>query len=398
MRRRVRAALATVRLGVLRTWRRLRTVESRRTALAVAGVALAVALLVTVTGVAVGLASAGTVEAEGVDYWVVPESGGAESLALPAEGPQLGDVHETTAALREDDRVEYASPVAVQPLRIEDPETGAGQYVLAVGVVPPETERSVAGVDVGPLSSGEAVATPAVAEELGVAPGDRIVAGGTGSDDGALTVAAVDDANLRAGAGEVPGVVLPLSDLQRRAGLAAGDRADQLVVATSDPSVREDLEGLYPETRVVERDALVGRPPEGGDLSAALALAASIVAGGVATLFVATTAGLELAARRRELAVLDAVGVSAGTRALLAASETVALSLAGGVLGVALGWLGTGLLDRGVAWYLGRAGVAEVTPLVAAYGLAVALAVGLLAAPYPVVRAARTDALEAMGR
>lgn len=403
--RRARTARGTVGLAFRRVWRRLWTHQSRRTALAVAGVALAVGVTVVVAGVATGLQGSATVEAEGVDYWIVPEGGGTESLALTTEGPRLGSVHDVAAELRTEEGVEYATPVAIEPLRVGTTGSDESTYVLAVGVVPPEDDRSVAGIDVSALPSGSssgdgqrswqgaAILTPATADDLGVSEGATL---GTGGSDRRIEVVGTSERDLGAGVGQVPGVVLPLSDLQALTGLDEGDRADQIVVATSDPSVRDDLTGVYPRTKVVERGSIVGTGGQGSDVPAALTVAATVVAGGLGVLFVATTMGLELSAARRELAVLDAVGVSGATRALLVGVETVALTAFGGLLGVAVGWGGVALLNRGVDWYLGRPGVAELTPRVAGYGLALALVVGFLATPYPVVRAARTDPREVL--
>jgi len=95
--------------------------------------------------------------------------------------------------------------------------------------------------------------------------------------------------------------------------------------------------------------------------------------------------------RRYDLAVMRMLGAGRGRLMGLMLLEGAALSVAGGVLGVALGHLLTEVLGRA----LGQAKQAAVTGLAwnqAEWGLlALALAVGLAAALLPAWRAYRTD-------
>jgi putative ABC transport system permease protein len=128
-----------------------------------------------------------------------------------------------------------------------------------------------------------------------------------------------------------------------------------------------------------------------------MALAATIVAGGIGVAFVATMMGLELTAGRRELAVLGAVGFSRRSRALVVVSETVTVAVIGGALGVGLGAVATVAVNAGVASAIGVPSLATVTPAVAGYAFVVAVLVGLCAAPYPLYLTIRTDTVEALG-
>jgi len=166
-------------LGVRRVFGRLRGAAPGRMTVCILGVAVAVALLVVVTGVSLGLASSTTVESEDIDYWIVPDDNGAGSVPLESEGARLSQVHEVTAELTRDDRIDYASPVVLQPLQLTNPATGDREYVVAVGVIPTGDQRRVADMDISPLDteyshyadgtydgqwSGEFVASPAVTE------------------------------------------------------------------------------------------------------------------------------------------------------------------------------------------------------------------------------------------
>lgn len=403
---RLRRAMAVIGLGVRRVAGRLRGAAPGRMAVCIAGVAVAVALLVVVTSVSLGLAGSTTVESEDIDYWIVPDDGGAGSVPLESEGARLSQVHTITAALNADDRIAYASPIVLQPLRLENPSTGDYEYVVAVGVVPSGEQRQVAEMQIGPLPDGDPyyadggyngtwtgafVASPAVADRLTLSVNETAAVSGTHRS---LTLVGVTDHELTAGFGEVPAIVMPLAELQSLTGLAEADEADQILVSTTDPAVKSELTGIYPRTEVVSRAGLTNFQTTSTNLPLAMALAATVVAGGIGTAFVATMMGLELTAGRRELAVLGAVGFSRRMQALTVIAETVTVAVIGGVLGVSLGALATLAVNVGVTSIIGVQSLATLTPAVAGYGIVVAVLVGLSAAPYPLYLTLRTQILE----
>jgi putative ABC transport system permease protein len=376
----------------------------------IAGVAVAIGLLFVVTGISLGLAAGATVESEDIDYWIVPDESGSGSVPLEAEGARLSRVHEVTDRLRDDDRIDYVTPVALRPVRLENPRTGSGTYVIAVGVIPPDRPRRVADMDVSALDaeyahydggsydgewSGEIVVSPGVAADLGLERGD---AAGVARSDRPLTVAAVNDREMAAGFGEVPAIAMPLAELQSMTGLAASDEADQILVGTTDSSVASDLEAVYPGTEVVSRAGISGAEATPTNLPLAMALAAALVAGGIGVAFVATMMGLELTAGRRELAVLDAGGFSGRARSIVVVAETITVAVLGGIAGVALGLAATAAVNAGVASALGLPSLVRTPPWLAGYALAAAVLVGLCAAPYPLYLAANTDTLEELTR
>lgn len=404
-----RSVVGIVGLGVRRVVGRLTGPAPGRTVVCVLGVGLAVGVVVVVTGLSLGLAAGMTVDSEDVNYWIVPESGGTGWTPLAYEGTRLGDVHGVAASLRADEDVEFATPVAIQPLRLEHPETDDQQYVLAFGVVPRAGGQEIAGMDAAALDesypfyadgrydgrwTGELVVSPAVRDELGVATGDELRAG---EEERPLRVEDVAAANPQAGVGETPAAVMHLAELQALTDTAAGDQADQILVVTTS-NVRESLEGAYPETSVVTRAGVFTGSVTPTNLPLAVAVAAGIVALGVGVAFVATMMGLELTATRESLAVLDAVGFSRATVALVLVTETMTLTLLGGLLGVGIGTAGVAGLNAVLVRATEFPPVATFDPLLVGYGLAVAVAVGIVSVAYPVSIAWRTQPLEELTR
>lgn len=396
-------------MGVRRVVGRLHTGARGRTVVAVTGVALAVALLVVVTSLSAGLAGGATVQSEDIDYWIVPDESGAGSVPLNAEGAQLSEVHQISAQLRADPRIDYATPVAIAPIQLRHPTTNDRMYVLALGAIP-ESERHVAGFNTTPLVgtysdqangtyagswTGQVVISPAVAAELNVTPTDDIELSGSTRRG---TVTHVSDTNLNTGVGEVPAVVMPLAELQSITGQTESDTADQILVSTTDPTVRPLLTDIYPGTSVVSRTGLTGAATSTTSLPLAMALAATLVAGGIGVAFVATMMGLELTASRQELAILGAIGFSARVRILLVSIETVTIAVLGGLLGIGIGSGGVAGLNLVIAEFVGVTTLATLTPGIILYALAAAVAVGVLAVPYPLYLATQTNVLAALSR
>lgn len=387
-----------------------------RVTLAVSVVGLTVALLVVVTGISVGLTTQATVSADDVDYWITPDAGTSLTSVVSVRGPQLGDVHPATAEIRAIDGVRTASPVLVEILRLRAPDSTEPEYVLGVGVVPPEGGMRVAGLSTDPLRpgdprygtgeydgevTGEVVLSPAAATLLNASAGDALAVGSpaTGAVRYAdFEVTAVDAADARPLGGNVPVAVVHLSELQELSGAARADQADQLLVRTDAGGLKAQLAGVYPDATVVARGSLDAGAVLSSDLPLAMGVAALVITVVVAGLFVATTMGLEVETDRRFLAVLAAVGVSRRGRLLVVAATTVALAALGGIVGVALGAAGIVGLNAGLTAALGLPAVAHLHPLLVAYGLAVALLTGLLAVPYPLLVARGTATSEVLAR
>ena len=81
-----------VGVALRRTATKATRTAPRQTAVSVLGVAIAVALMLVVTATGLGLVQGTTVRGDAVDYWVVPESGGASTMVVSTASAQLGGV------------------------------------------------------------------------------------------------------------------------------------------------------------------------------------------------------------------------------------------------------------------------------------------------------------------
>lgn len=393
MRNRLRRLRAQIGLGGQLVVQRLRYTAPRRTTATILGVAFAVALCLTVSGVSVAVASQGSVVSSNVDYWVVPESESSSTLPVSVGGPKFGDVHAVTDRLADQDNIRYASPVALNLLEVAHGDTT--EYVLVAGVVA-HPDLTVAGVNASGLTrgdphyangtysgpwTGELVLSTAASDLLGATTTDTVtVPNRTGGRDRTFNVTAVT-AGGDSGVGSLPVAVVHLAELQTLTGGTTSDTADQLLVATNAPAVQDDLEGLYPESRVITRGSGVATVTN-SDLALALAAAGLLVSLVVGVLFVATTMGLEVSTDRRLWATLTALGFSTRSRALLLFIQTTLLALAGGVLGAGLGRLGVFAANTAVGSVLEQTIVAVYPIEFVAYALALATGIAVLTTPY----------------
>jgi putative ABC transport system permease protein len=395
-----------VRLGMRRVIERARGGESRQTLLSVVGVAVAVALVLLVTSISLGLATSDTVGSD-VDYWVVPE-GEASSAVTPVQGQRLGAVHRGAERMERIEGVTEATPVLASLMRVNRTDGPDTEYVLALGIIPGSGGGSVAGLSTAALTpgdpyyadggydgewTGEAVASTGAADLLGTGVGDRLTfASGSKAADRTFRVVATEEGQTT-GVAQLPVVVVHLSELQTVTGAAGTDSADRILVRADarTPAVEAALERVYPRTAVLSPSERLRRQALAAELPVAIAAAALLVSLVVGTLFLGTTLGFELAEDSVNRAVMAAVGVSRLSLALLATVQTVTVTLLGAVSGLLL-WLAGVFVVNALTSVIYGSSVARLHPLLAVYGVVVALVIGLLAVPYLLVVERRTTA------
>jgi putative ABC transport system permease protein len=385
--------------------------HSRRLLVTVVGVAVAIGFTLAVTGVALGLASGATVGSEDVDYWIVPEEG-SSTVTVASDGLRLGDSHATARSIAEDPRVDHASPVLLEFVGLVNPSASVGEYVLVIGVVPSEAPYEVAGISTGELTAGdphyangsydgdptnEVVLSESAADLLNASERDDLRLRTRDVQTQQMTVVDVNGTSA-SGVGSVPIAVVHLSELQSITGMTEGDQSNQFLVITNDPSVRSDLEGVYPNTDVIARND-VGLNRRGGDeLALAVVVAAFVTAVGVGALTVATMMGLEVTNDRRRLALLAAVGYTRRSRAILVLVEVLTVALLGGILGVLLGFAGIETTNQIAASFVGDAPPARFHPLLVPYGIGLAVVIGVVASLYPIYLSYRSRPMAVITR
>lgn len=435
--------------AVRRVVARITSTDRRQTLLAVGGVTLSVALLLVVTSVGLGMLAQSTVSSENTDYWIVPE-GAASSAVTDVRGQQLGRVHPTTGRIERRDGVKYATPVLMALVRATPTDTNAttsdvdttatasnrndSTYLVVLGVIPSRQQESLVGLPTSNLTpgdpyydngsydgrwTGEAVLSTGAADALGVSRtgsngGSRPGSGGGDRDlssDASFAVGrlgenesqygfsaiAVSDSHAT-GMGQLPVAIVHLGELQRVTGATTTDGADQILVTASDSSAKPSLENTFPGADVLTRRGLLLQRASRSRLPIAVAVAASVIAVVIGTLFLGTTLGMEIAAGSRQRAVLSALGFSVGSRVAVVAMQVLAVALVGGLAGVVIAALGVAGTNLVATTFVTDVPVGVFRPLFVVYGLGVALLMGVLALPYLVAVSWRSQTTEALVR
>ncbi|MDS0475671.1 FtsX-like permease family protein [Natrinema sp. 1APR25-10V2] len=388
LRQRLTRWLGFIAVGIRRTASRATATAQQRVRFSCGGVAVAIALLVMVTGLGVGLATSTTVADEEIDYWVVPDTDSPSSPLVATDDPQFGAVHETNARITELDGVDAATPVLAQVLPVE--ANDSTEYVLVVGVISSPELGQVTGLETAALTphdpyyaagayngtwTGEVVLSDGAADLFGVTADESVTIAGNSS----FTVTRIETHSTTGGT--VPTALVQLSELQRVTGAAQYDQADQFVVSTATPAVKDDIAGLYPQSTVQSRGAMTVSSTRDSALSLALALTAVVVALTIGTLFVVTTSGLELVVDRQQLALLSAMGISVRSQLCLVGTQTLVLTGLGGVLGSVGGLVGIRLINTVAMRTLTTEPIAVSHLWFIPYGTGVGLVIGLLSLP-----------------
>ena len=404
---RVRRLVTLFRVSFHRTYVRATETAPGRTWLSVGGVALAVGLMVVVTGIGVGIATQSTVYSEDVDYWITPESDGGSSALVNTDAPQFGSVHPTTADLTQQESIQYASPVLTQPIRIQT-TGGNAENVLAVGIVGhPQLDR-VADVTTDGLTpgdpyytdetwTGEVVLSSGAAELISATEGDSLeVTRPVAASDREFTVTTIGAGNRSSS--QFPIAVMQLNELQTITGASANDEAGQIVVSSTDPNIRSTLTDVYPRSDVSTRAGLNAQAVFEEELPLALSVTAAIISIVIGTLFVMTTTGLSVASDRGQLATLAAIGISKQTRFRLVAIEILLITAIGGVIGIGLGRGAITLTNIIAQRTITSGAVASTELFVLVFGLVVAGVIGLLALPYLAILLSRVGTATEVGQ
>lgn len=423
--RRVRRWGGLFRVAVYRLVSRLRQIP-RQTLVTVALIAVTIALLVIVTGIAAGIAADSPDESE-ADVRIVPAGGGTLSSVIDVETAQLGAVHETSATLDEREDVAYATPVLVEAVRIGVDGSSETETVLAMGVVPPAEPTTIEGVSTASLEpgdphfangtydgarTGEVVLTDEAATAINASEGDSLQVGssmpaatlrrGYTSGGPEYTATAIEDTGANGVSGELPLVMVHLSELQSISGADNDDLADQILVKTgpdaSTATVESAAADAYPNATVQTGDDGQLASIRSNDFALATSLVALIVAVVICSLFVATSAALTIDKDRQTIAVFAAIGFSTRSRLAIVAVTTLSLTLAGALVGIVLGTVGVSITNYVATATIAPEPIATLRPAFGLYAVAVALIAGVLALPYPLYLVARTNVVAELGR
>ncbi len=369
-----------------RLTRGLASRDRNRTSLTVAALAGSLAVLVATGGVAATARQAGTT-------WLAEVIPGDELLSsvrpIALDEPIVGDLRAAAG-------VALVSPIgrfsiAAAGTRV-DAAAVVGADLAADGrlvLVSGDRAAALAALDAG----GAVIVPQSVADRMGLSVGSTLTAV-TAAGAVPLHVVGIAARTIPGQAAE--SVLVGWSDATARLG-ALG--ADALAVrfaesATSADRAAFNARAVGAALQPQSLDEIAGTIGRTVDLLAGLFAAFALVALLVAGLAIVNTTAMNVAGRRRELALLRAAGLTSRQAWRLVVLEAAILGLDGAILGVIGGLAATGLL---AAWGSGPAGSFAIPWLEAGLAAVVGVSLAVLAAAYPARVAARAPVVSALG-
>jgi putative ABC transport system permease protein len=386
--RRFRGAVS-ISLSQLRTHR-------ERVILAVAGVTLAVLLVLMLTGLGYGLTTTGN-EAIGWlnrDLWA---ASGAITFAPGAvggvENPIQG-AHGVSSEMGHVEGVEETQAFAFQSVYVS-PNRSSFESVVGIGGtgngsgVNIRSGRRFSTEDVhyangsydGPLTR-EVIVGPRLADQFNLSLNDTLYIGGTIYQARQNPFRVVGVSNTFTRFLGTPTVALHLSELQEVSGTTGTDPAAIIAISTTDGAdgavVEQRLERQFDEFEVRSNDEQVASiiGSKGPVLAAAGTLVTVAVITGVA--LVVNTLVLFVVQQREQLAALKAAGISGRLLAIVTLSQGAVIGGVGGLLGALLSVPAVDAVNRLVADLSGFPELIKIPPWLLVAGASLAIVVGLL--------------------
>lgn len=318
-----------------------------RSLLAIAGVGVASAMLLNMLMLSSGLNVSFDELLSGAGYRLRVSPAGTLPLDTDAV---IEDAARVRAALESHPGVDGVAPVLAANLLAE---TGVGDRVFALGVDPAEQGlyRLVRGR--GPELANEVVIEDKTAERSGLAPGDSIAlrsVAGFGSVGRARlryfrVVGVADFFYTSETENPVALTVAAVSELRGRPDAASFFmlRPDQ----GSDPTeLAAELRALVPEVEVASIGELVERASDRLSYFRQLSIILGSVSLVVTALLISTIMAVSINGRYGRFATLRAIGVSRRTLMSGLSAESLILCVASAAVGLALGLVTAGQLER----------------------------------------------------
>ncbi len=372
-----------------------------RTALTVAGVAVAAAMLLDMVMLGSGMRESfrGFVEQQGFQLRLTPRG----TMPFDTEAT-VGGGEALLAAVRADPDVVTAAPVLGGRIFVLDDGAGVADSsvvaAFAIGIDPALQTDYVLEEGRDPAAPNELVANAQFLRAAGLDVGDTLRAA-TGYDaqmrraTGARTFTITGRARFVMLSATELATAMPLATLQAMGGDERRDRLSVVLVRTRPgadvEAVRARIEAAEPRLSALSTAAAMRQMDERLGYFRQLAFILASVSLLVGFLLVTTLVTVSVNERIGEIAVMRAIGIARGRIVAQVVAEGLALSLTGAVLGLGLGlvtarWL-NGILSR-------FPGLPEAfdfflfEPSQAIRSLAMLVACGVLAGVWPAWRAA----------
>jgi putative ABC transport system permease protein len=368
-----------------------------RTLLTIAGVAIAVAILFSLLSFSAGYEHQLTKEMNGLGFHLlaVPKGCPYEATTLILHGGVIPKylTDEDLARARTIEGIEVATPMLLQQV------TKNGTPHIVYGIEPDDMLRlkpawKVTGRFFTANESRVMVIGSELASRENLAPGSVLP---FGPDQEPFTIVGVlqptgtEDDNFH---------FLPLREAQRvfnKEGLIT-----TIAVRVTDvrqiPSVAKELETI-PDIQVVTMAQVTGTIMNLVGTARSLLLSVIVVAVIISAAGITNTLLMSVNERTLEIGMMKAIGASGCHIGVLLITETVIITLLGGIFGIIVSLAGAGLIEgfvRGIIPYAPSGSFVSFDPVLAGTCLLFSLGLGLACGLWPAWKSARLSPMEAI--
>jgi putative ABC transport system permease protein len=373
-----------------------------RSLLTLVGVLLAVGAFVAMVSLAEGMYRRVSLELDGraVDVYVVPRT------AAPLPTGPLGTVGLTTdtVALSWIEKIAALNNVRrVAPIT-RDQWTSEHGTVMVVGIEPTNLREFLPSLE---IVQGRVFESGQILVGAGLATSEGLTTESSGSGQTGLKSRFGPGGNHYPISGIVSSgsgfqdyfVYLPLAtslENNSRRGV------QEVWIKVEDPhrsvEVVQAIEALgIPDVKVMTRKDYLGAASDYIEYAWLLQFAISAIGVLIAITAAMNTMLMSTYERMREFGTLRAIGAPRATVVTMVMTESLMLSLLGGILGLAFGWIGSILLDRAMVTLLQLSfPLASITPGLIVQAILLSIFVGLVGAAIPSVLVWRVDIVRSL--
>lgn len=367
-----------------------------RTSLTMLGVALAVISIILLASIGNGLLTTGgkILDQSTIHLWITGKSSDLQSQYMGAGEPRITDAHGFLINLLKNKEIAWGMPLltemvyaykdgtepkAIFAIGVEG--TGGSMVTIIQGKDLTNDDHYNAGRYDGGWKN-EVLIDSRTASLLKVKVGDTFHIGKTLTEAKAQKFTVIGLTNSLSRFSSNPMVIMYLSELQEITGNKYYDSVTMMLIRLKNParveSIRVELQKKYPQYTVsTNLDYMIKALKQN---SLPLASAASIVVLAVimGAMLAVNTMLLSLNEKKKEIAILSAIGLSQRSIFKSIGTEGLLISLLGGALGifisVPLAWILNGLIYA----YMGFNGLVIVQKEYLYMGLIIAVSIGLL--------------------
>ncbi len=374
-----------------------------RSALTIGGVAIAVAVLISLLGFDAGYQQALTRDVDRMGYQVLVTAKGcpyeAATLMLKGGGGLRYMDQAVYERIVKDARIEQIAPQLVTTVYDREKNEGQGGIAMYLGIEPsylklkpwmafksggwfsaPDAAEAILGVEAAELEQR------VVGDEIYISGKDRVlkvvgILSRTGSQDDGVVFAPLRTVqhvfNLT---NKISGIGIKLKDMGKLHAFEEDLYNEPAIQVVSLAQVKGTIFNLMSSARALTNSV------------AAVAVIVAIIG-------VMNTILMSVFERTREIGVLKALGASRGDVFRLVWYETAIICAVGGFIGELAALLGTRVVEtvlRRILPYVPTGRLVEIAPALLGYGLLGAIVAGLLAGVYPAWRAAGMRPVEAI--